>query len=520
MKQRVAATVPVVVAGGLLVHLGRAFLADDFSLRIVAEQSHAGAPWFERLSGLWASAEGSLLLFTAVVAAVGWAGTRGRGRPGGAVGASVLGLLVVLRAVAWPFERLDVPATGGLGITPILDHPAMMIHPPVLYAGFAAALVPFARAVGGTGPARRWLLASFALLTAAMALGAWWSYAEQGWGGYWAWDPVENGSLLVWLTVLLALHAPAAGAPTRRRAVIDGAPWVVALAVSAASRSGAVPSVHAFADASAVGWSLTAAAAGSAVVLVAAVVRGPTGAAPAAGPAAGTVGALVGVQQALVAGAAAVVAGGIAVPFGAELLGTGPVGVTGRFYAPLLATMAVAAVVALAWLAARPGGRTAAAWVAHAGFVLVVAGSLASTADHVAEATIVPGAPIELLGARVANEGVVVEPGERPGSQVVRARLVVDGTVLTPALVSFPERGGVLSETDRRLGWWRDLRVSLVRADDRGRVLVEVRSRPGMNLVWAGAASMAAGSVVRGRGRGRRPRPGRPVEPASAPAAH
>ena len=145
-----------------------------------------------------------------------------------AAAATVLVLALVDVLLASPFGRLDVPATIGFGMNPILEHPAMAIHPPMLYAGLAAAGGAAVVAVGAPDPwpvARRWLLASVALLTAAMTLGAAWSYMEQGWGGYWAWDPVENTSLLVWMAALVAIHAAPALAPGRgvrdRRDAVD-----------------------------------------------------------------------------------------------------------------------------------------------------------------------------------------------------------------------------------------------------------------------------------------------------------
>ncbi|MEZ5216652.1 MAG: cytochrome c biogenesis protein CcsA [Ilumatobacteraceae bacterium] len=144
-------------------------------------------------------------------------------------GATTAAWLLVSLTVASPFERLDVPAIAGAGLTPILEHPAMAIHPPLLYLGLSMLSVP-AMAVLVTGgqptPAesarlRRWTLAALAVLTVALVLGAWWSYSEQGWGGYWAWDPVENASLVAWLATVAALHA--GGGTASRRVVAGGA---------------------------------------------------------------------------------------------------------------------------------------------------------------------------------------------------------------------------------------------------------------------------------------------------------
>ena len=162
---------------------------------------------------------------------------------------------------AHPFARLTPAAGDGPGPNPLLaDHPAMAIHPPLLYLGYTGLVVPFAYALaalvtGEAGPAwleltRRWVLVAWTCLTAGIVLGGWWSYAVLGWGGYWAWDPVENASLLPWLTATALLH----GALVQRRGRAIAA-WNVSLAAASfllvcagtfLTRSGVVASVHSF----------------------------------------------------------------------------------------------------------------------------------------------------------------------------------------------------------------------------------------------------------------------------------
>ena len=236
----VLASVTVVLWLGLL-WLGTAFLRTSLDWEYVAEQSRVGAPWYYRLAGVWGGMEGSLLLFTGIAAAAAVVAAR-RATVSGrwAALATVLALVLIDIVLASPFERLDVPATIGFGMNPILEHPAMAIHPPMLYAGLAAAGGAAIVAVGAPDPwtvARRWLLASVALLTAAMTLGAAWSYMEQGWGGYWAWDPVENTSLLVWMAALVAIHAAPRSLPPLALATIV-APWTLAVLGGALVRSG------------------------------------------------------------------------------------------------------------------------------------------------------------------------------------------------------------------------------------------------------------------------------------------
>ncbi|MDQ3944712.1 MAG: cytochrome c biogenesis protein CcsA, partial [Actinomycetota bacterium] len=257
-----------------------ALLAGEFDLEYVARATSRSMTWPYRLGSLWGGMEGSLLLWcallnTAAVIAVShvrrsapalWAGAQ-------AVLAAVTGAALLLPLlVADPFARLAVPALDGGGLTPILEHPAMLYHPPILYLGQTMLALPFALTVAALATGRldaAWLAATrrFALmawvaLSAGMAAGAHWAYQEVGWGGLWAWDPVENGSLLPWLATTAFLHSALV---VERRRRVGG--WTAGLPLSAfvlgllgvyLTRSGATGSVHAFAEARAVGVAVLA----------------------------------------------------------------------------------------------------------------------------------------------------------------------------------------------------------------------------------------------------------------------
>jgi cytochrome c-type biogenesis protein CcmF len=247
--------------------LGWALATGDFTMAYVAAVSDRSTSWPYRLAGVWGGMGGSLLLWSALVAAWGW-----RRRPEGverAAGAWLAAAFLLAGAVfATPWHRLAAPAVDGIGATPILRHPAMLYHPPILYLGLTALAVPWAVVVGaGFGPAgdwqprvRRQLLLAVGVLTGGMVAGAHWAYVELGWGGYWAWDPVENTSLLPWLAALGALHALAAGRRHGRRVVLAAAMTSAALLLAVLgtvlTRSGAAPSVHAFGEDPAVGRAL------------------------------------------------------------------------------------------------------------------------------------------------------------------------------------------------------------------------------------------------------------------------
>src|SRR4051812_9614500 len=210
---------------GAFVVLEVAFVRSDFSFSVVQSHSSTTTPTFYKAAAAWSSQEGSLLLWLWLLSL--WSSlvlvmTRRRLRdvqPWATAillgfGAFFAGLLVF---AASPFDTLAAVPAEGAGLNPLLRHPSMMIHPPLLYSGYTLFAIPFAFAVGAlvvrrvdaewiTAP-RRFALAAWFFLGCGIMLGARWSYAELGWGGYWAWDPVENASLLPWLTGTAFLHS-------------------------------------------------------------------------------------------------------------------------------------------------------------------------------------------------------------------------------------------------------------------------------------------------------------------------
>ena len=245
------------------------FVSNDFTVLYVAENSNSALPLFYRVTALWGAHEGSLLLWIFLLAlwtvAVAFGTTRlpprFSARVLGVLGVVSFGFLLFTLATSNPFLRLDPPAPDGRDLNPILQDPAMAIHPPILYTGYVGFAVAFAFACAAMLEGRMdqqwarwtrpWTTAAWAFLSCGIALGSWWAYYELGWGGYWFWDPVENASFMPWLVGTALIHSLAV---TDKRGLFKS--WTLLLAVLAFSlsllgtflvRSGVLVSVHSFA---------------------------------------------------------------------------------------------------------------------------------------------------------------------------------------------------------------------------------------------------------------------------------
>src|SRR5213075_980158 len=220
-------------------------------------------------AGFYGGQEGSLLYWTLILGALGSASLLASARLGERLAAYAAGVLAailsfflfVLAVVASPFELLSATPPDGLGLNPILRDGGMLIHPPVVLAGFASFAIPFAFAgaalMAGRVDAswfrhtRRFALLAWSLQTSGLLLGMWWAYHVLGWGGYWGWDPVENVALMPWLATTAYLHsAQVQEKRGRMRAWNFGLVILAFLLVVFGTfivRSGVVPSVHTFA---------------------------------------------------------------------------------------------------------------------------------------------------------------------------------------------------------------------------------------------------------------------------------
>ena len=245
-----------------------AFLTFDFSIRYVASNTNLGTPFYYRITGVWGALEGSIILWSWMLALYTLI-LIVRHREGARelypwALATMLGILafflLVMTVAASPFQRqLPVPADGR-GLNPLLEDTGMITHPVALYLGFTGFTVPFAFAMAALAAGRvgdtwlvltrRWTIVAWYFLSLGLLIGGWWSYHVLGWGGYWAWDPVENAAFMPWLTGTAFLHSVMI---QERRRILKL--WNIVLVIltfgltlfgTFLTRSGVIASVHAF----------------------------------------------------------------------------------------------------------------------------------------------------------------------------------------------------------------------------------------------------------------------------------
>ena len=272
-----ALALALVASAAMVVSL----LTHDFSVRYVVRNNATTTPPFYSVISLWAALEGSILFWTLL--ATGWAALvlhRFRDRAAALmpwVGLTLaLGVAFFFAVMTWPsdpFLRISPVVAEGNGPNALLqNHPFMGLHPPLLYLGYTGMAVPFAFGVAALvtrrtdeewlGIVRRWTLVPWVFLTAGIVAGAWWSYGDLGWGGYWAWDPVENAALLPWLTATAFIHSSMVA--ERRGTLRVWSHLLVVLTFwltlfgTFLTRSGVVASVHSFTASGIGAWFLGA----------------------------------------------------------------------------------------------------------------------------------------------------------------------------------------------------------------------------------------------------------------------
>ncbi len=260
------------------IGLWTALFTHDFSIKFVASYTSSNLPKIYTFTAFWAGQSGSMLFWALILtfyAAIAVFANRSSNRTmmpwvTGTLGVICLFFLMTICFGANPFERLDWVPADGRGMNPQLQNPGMASHPPMLYLGLVASAIPFAFAIGALlsrkldaewlGAVRRWSLVSWFFLTIGIVLGMWWAYVELGWSGYWAWDPVENSSLLPWLTGTAFLHSimiqEKRGMLRKWNIVLVMATFLLSILGTFITRSGIIESVHAFAQSPVGNWFL------------------------------------------------------------------------------------------------------------------------------------------------------------------------------------------------------------------------------------------------------------------------
>src|SRR6266850_3046001 len=249
---------------------------DDFSLAYIFHHSNRELPSAYKFAVLWSGQEGSLLFWSLLLGGYGFVlrlryktDQRLFAHASVVIAAVQVFFLMILNFAAHPFAIMQgaLPADG-TGLNPLLQYPEMVIHPPMLYLGYVGFTVPFAFALGALimkypgdkwiHITRRWTMVTWCFLTIGVFLGAHWAYSVLGWGGYWGWDPVENASLMPWLTGTAFLHSVMM--QEKRGMLKMWNMWLIfatfwlAILGTFLTRSGIISSVHAFAQSSIGGW--------------------------------------------------------------------------------------------------------------------------------------------------------------------------------------------------------------------------------------------------------------------------
>ena len=251
------------------IALWKGIIVHDFNIEYVWAYSSRNLPPGYLFSAFWAGQKGSLLFWAVVLslfAALAQVMTPRRYAPlmpyvAGVTGiTTVFFVAVMLFSGANPFDRLPFTPADGRGLNPQLQNPGMMIHPPMLYLGYISITIPFAFAMaallskrldtGWIHAIRKWTIVSWLFLSIGITLGMWWAYVELGWGGYWAWDPVENASFLPWLTMTAFLHSvmiqEKRGMLKRWNLTLIVGTFLLSIFGTFITRSGVIASVHSF----------------------------------------------------------------------------------------------------------------------------------------------------------------------------------------------------------------------------------------------------------------------------------
>ena len=551
--RRRASIASAVLASAATVVLAVALLAGDFSLGYVAETTSLATPWPYRLAALWGGMDGSMLFYTTMVLVIGASALK-RSIPVRVVAAVGLGLLLIVVFFANPFAVLDLPPVDGGGLLAILQHPAMVYHPPILYLGLTTLIVPFALSVemvmagsdrsSWMARARRWQYASWTLLTIGMAAGAHWAYVELGWGGFWAWDPVENTALMPWLATTVFLHTSrieeTTGRWRRSNVMLAALPFALTVLGVYLTRSGATGSIHSFAEDPVVGRILLISAGIIALLVFAMALRSEVG--DRWGPVRLDRNGWLAVNALLLTSALVFITAGSAYPAFASVFRGEDVTIDSRFFvvtvlpvavlvsaslalavrrfpATYAMTLGVAAIAVVVLFGPRIGvvliapalaaaatlvvgmisrgqrGRRLTIHLAHLGMAVLLSGVAGSSFGGDFNGTMVPGDTVEVAGHELILDEI--ETGDRDRYAFVRANFALDGAPISPEIRGYEEQTTPVAEPALRSSPLDDVVVAIsLLFPDGDTVEVSVFVRPLVMWVWVGAALMGLAGLA------------------------
>lgn len=226
------------------------FITDNFAIYYVYANSHKPMGIFYKISATWAGKEGSLLLwnlFSLVITTI-YISTSDRDystlKAATVLAGVSTSILIINNFLSSPFATLPFTPTDGVGLNPLLRTTEMVLHPPVIFFGYALAAVPYALYMAGEeSKAKIWAKVTWIFLSVGIFLGAWWSYRTLGWGGFWGWDPVENASILPWITITAYFHARG-----KLKDLMTILTFLFVIFAAFVTRSGIIKSVHAFGE--------------------------------------------------------------------------------------------------------------------------------------------------------------------------------------------------------------------------------------------------------------------------------
>ena len=245
-------------------------ITDNFNVAYIANHSNTALPTFYKITSIWSAHEGSMFLWIVFLSLWGFIFNIRvnnneilKPKSMGIISFILVGFLVFLLATSNPFVTiLPIPPLNGADINPVLQDPALAIHPPTLYLGYVGFVIPFACAIAfllhgdseinWEALVKKWSVSAWVFLTVGITLGSWWAYYELGWGGYWFWDPVENVALMPWLAATAFIHSLGVSIKSSQLRI-----WTILLSILVFSlslfgafivRSGIIDSVHSFAN--------------------------------------------------------------------------------------------------------------------------------------------------------------------------------------------------------------------------------------------------------------------------------